>query len=200
MSIKEKIVGKSASYIIKAFLSKYLGTRILKFHYLTLDIADVKVPKDLMLPEIKELEYNDFKKGDASVFKNEKLNLINNRLQNPHYTAYGILENDRLLYSTWISDGVLTMPNGQQYPIIDDEGILEDSYCSPMARGRGFHSKMNFFRISKFKDLRKSRIIAIVLDGNTPAMKVQTKSGFKEKFCFYSGNILGIPFTTKLRR
>ena len=77
-----------------------------------------------------------------------------------------------------------------------NEGYLEDSYCAPIARGRGLHSKMNNYRIKKIYEAGKNRVIVIVQEGNTPAFKVQFKSGFEEIGTFYHGYIFGIKFNT----
>ena len=46
----------------------------------------------------------------------------------------------------------------------------------------------------------RNRVIAIVLDGNIPAMKVQIKSGFEELGVFYTIKIFGIKFCTLNKR
>ena len=48
--------------------------------------------------------------------------------------------------------------------------------------------------VSQKAELGKDRVLAIVLDGNVPAMKVQLKSGFEELGVFYLGKIFGIKF------
>lgn len=90
------------------------------------------------------------------------------------------------------------MPNEQHFDIDNTEAVLEDSFCSPATRGKGYHSQMNLFRIREMKLFGKKQIIAIVLDGNFPAMKVHEKSGLTEIFRFKSDFIFGKKFTTKL--
>jgi len=80
--------------------------------------------------------------------------------------------------------------------LADDEGLLEDSYCAPSARGRGIHGKMNIFRIKKLYEFGKKKVIVIILDGNTPAMKVQLKNGFEDLGTFYNGYFLGFKVNT----
>lgn len=188
------------SNIYKGFLRVILKTQIGKIHYLRLNIDIDKVNNALEgfnLP-VKELTYEDFLKGDPSVFRGEKLDLIKNRLQDPYYKAYGIIENNRLIYSTWISLKQLGLTIKLKQPIVmaSDEGLLEDSYCDPIARGRGLHGKMNNYRIKKLYDLGKRRVIALVLDGNTPALKVQKKCGFEELGTFYCGYLFGRNYLT----
>lgn len=125
------------------------------------------------------------------------MELYNNRCADPTYKAYGIIENDRLIYSTWVSLHKMGMvvERKQEY-LAPNEGYLEDSYCDPVARGRGLHSRMNNYRIKKIYEAGKNRVIAIVQDGNIPAMKVQLKSGFEEIGYFYHGHIFGIKVNT----
>lgn len=167
-------------------------------HYLVLDINIEDIQQELSnfsLP-VKELEYNDFLLGDSSVFNSHKLNGVMRRLNDGTHKAYGIIENGKLIYSTWISLKELSLPVSTKYLLSQKEGLLEDSYCNVNARGRGLHFKMNIFRISKLYELGKKRVVAIVLDGNTPAFKVQFKSGFREIGTFYCGKFFGISFST----
>lgn len=182
-----------------AFVRRVLKISVGKMHYLRLlidiDIANKQLESfDL---QVKELTYEDFLKGNKQVFSGAKLAFIKERLQDPYYKAYGIIENDYLIYSTWISLRKLGLSvDTKKIVLAEDEGLLEDSFCDPIARGRGIHGKMNWWRIRKLYELGKRRIIAIVLDGNTPAMKVQTKCGFKEYGTFYNGYILGFKINT----
>lgn len=187
-------------YLLNGFLRRVLKTQIGKIHYLRLDIDILKVNKALedFNLQVKELVYEDFLIGDKAVFSGKKLDLINARINDPYYKAYGIIENGRLIYSTWISLKQLGLPINLKKPILmaEYEGLLEDSYCDPIARGRGLHGKMNNYRIKKLYELGKRQVIALVLDGNTPALKVQSKCGFKELGIFYCGYLLGRNYST----
>ena len=179
--------------------SHYLGTEYNKAHYLRLNIDIDKTNKlleDFDL-DVKELEYDDFLNGDPNVFKGAKMELYKSRCTDPTYKAYGVIEDGRLIYSTWVSLHRLGMvvERGEVY-LAPNEGYLEDSYCDPIARGRGLHGKMNNFRVKKIYEAGKNRVIAIVQDGNIPAMKVQLRSGFEEIGHFYHGQIFGIKFNT----
>ena len=189
----------SLSDIIKAVLYKCLATEWHKMHYLRLntnyDVIEEKL-KDIGL-DVQPLTLDMVLHGDKSVFKGEKLELYKARLKDPAYQGYGIMENGQLIYSTWFSTENLGLPIiTKKIPLLPNEGLLEDSYCAPAARGRGLHGKMNFYRLMKLYELGKDRVIAIVLDGNVPAMKVQMKSGFEELGIFYLGRIFGIKFCT----
>lgn len=184
---------------IRYVLKRFLHTEVHKAHYLRLNI-DVdnlnSILKNFDLPA-KELVYDDFLKGDPNVFKGEKMELYKKRFQDNTYEAFGIMENDRLVYSTWISYHRVGMTvETKPVKLLPNEGYLEDSYCDPIARGRGFHEKMNIFRIKKIYESGRNRVIAIVQDGNIPAMKVQLKCGFEDLGIFYHGTIFGIKINT----
>lgn len=193
------VIKKIKKYGIGAGIH-YIGAKVFhidihKAHYLRWDIIIDEVNKRLEgfdLP-VQELTYQDFFKGDLNVFKGEKMDLYKKRCADPTYKAYGIFENDKLIYSTWISFHRMGM-SVETTPVYlaDDEGYLEDSYCDPIARGRGLHGKMNDFRIKKIYENGKKRVVVIVQHGNTPAFKVQFKSGLKEIGTFYHGYVFGI--------
>ena len=181
------------------FCHRIIRTYSVRAHYLRLNIDPAKV-EDLMKDfdlNVKELTYEDFLLGDSSVFKGVKMDLYRQRFQEPTYKAYGIIENGRLIYSTWISLHRMGM-SIETKPVYlnSNEGYLEDSYCDPIARGRGLHSKMNNYRIKKIYEAGKNRVIAIVQEGNTPAFKVQFHSGLEEIGSFHHGYFLGIKYNT----
>lgn len=191
--------GHTLGETVKYILSHYLATEWSKMHYLRLNINPEIIEEKLkgfdltVLP----LTLDMVLAGDTNVFKGEKLELYKKRLQDPYYHGYGIMEDGKLIYSTWFSTDNLGLPLiTKRIPLLPNEGLLEDSYCAPEARGRGMHGKMNFYRLSKLHELGKDRVLAIVLDGNVPAMKVQLKSGFEELGVFFLGKIFGIKFCT----
>ena len=199
--IKIKKYGVKRSFLI--FLAKISKTKIDKFHYLKMDIDYLDALKQFkyISISIKELTYNDFLLGDKNVFTEVKLRGIKKRCNDPTYKAYGIIKNGKLIYSTWLSLSNVGLPIKLDYALLlSEEGLLEDSYCHPLERGKGLHSMMNFFRIKKLYELGKTKCIAIVLDGNKPAYNVQMKSGFKDLGCFYAGTLLGIPFCTLYKK
>ena len=181
------------------FCHRVIKTYLIKAHYLRLDINSARI-EELMKGfdlDVKELSYDDFLKGDSNVFQGKKMELYKKRFQDSTYKAYGIIENGRLLYSTWISYYHLGM-SIETKPVFlaPNEGYLEDSYCDPIARGRGLHSKMNNYRINKIYESGRNRAIAIVQEGNTPAFKAQFKSGMEDIGTFYHGYILGRKINT----
>lgn len=198
-TLREKLKEHGFKEAIKYVASRYLRTEYNKARYLRLNI-DIEETNKLLENfdlEVKELDYNDFLKGNPNVFKGAKMELYKVRCADPTYKAYGIIENDRLVYSAWISLHRLGMSvERHPYYLLPTEGYLEDAYCDPVARGRGLHGMMNNFRIKKIFEAGKKRVIVIIQDGNIPAMKVQLKSGFKEIGHFYHGYIFGIKFNT----
>ena len=177
----------------------FLGTSFYKAHYLRLNIDINETYKKLegFDLNVKELSLDDFALGDQTVFKGAKMEVYKRRFQDQTYKAYGIIENGRLVYSTWISLHRLGMSvETEPVYLADNEGYLEDSYCDPIARGRGLHGKMNNYRIKKIYDAGKERVIVIVQHGNTPAFKVQFKSGFEDLGTFWHGTVLGVKFNT----
>jgi len=199
MSVNTKSKKYSFKDLVLIFLRKYTGTQVGKIHYMRLNI-DLERTKSMLTDfnlRVKELCYEDFLLGDKTVFNGKKLELVKNRLLDDNYKAYGIIENGKLIYSTWYSTKILGLPiQTKPIPLLSNEGLLEDSYCDPVARGRGLHSQMNHFRIFKLYESGKTRVLALVLDGNTPALRVQLKSGFEELGTFYCGRILGFNFHT----
>lgn len=181
------------------FVHQILRISIGKEHYLRLviDIDDINKRLEGFDLPVKELKYEDFLKGDPKEFTPAKLRFIESRLKDSSYKCYGIIENGVLVYSTWISLHKLGLSvDTKPIFLADDEGLLEDSYCAPSARGRGIHGKMNSFRIKQLYEYGKRKVIAIVLDGNTAAFKVQLKQGFVELGTFYNGYFLGFKVNT----
>lgn len=199
MSVLQKMYKYGFKKSIIWALKKLTNSEIQKFHYLKLELDNgiIERLKANISIEYKRLEYEDFLKGDKNVFKTAKLELIKKRLNSNEYVAYGIIKDDILLYSTWVSFCKITLPHQKKtYPLLANEALLEDSYCNPIARGQGFHNQMNQVRIVNIGENNKNTIIVIVLEGNAPAFKTQIKYGFKEMGCFYSGKIAGIHFST----
>lgn len=198
--IREKIRKYGIRKTLEIVFRRFLKTGILKFHYLRLNVNDVALEahmKSFDLDDVKELTYEDFLKGDKIVFRDKKLALIRERLSDKNYKAFGIVRQSKLLYSTWVSMEYLSLPLvKKRIRLLPNEALLEDSYCSVEARGHGFHSQMNWYRISRLYNNGKNRILTIVLEGNIPAFKVQSKCGFEDLGVFYVISLLGINFLT----
>ena len=189
--------------VIKWPLRK-IGITINSYYFMVNDI-DYEKQKQLFeakgLRGVKELKYDDFLKGDKSEFTDRKLSKIRQRLDDGNYHAYGIVENDKLVYSCWISLYWLDSSNAcVEGPLKKNECLLFDAYCAPEGRGRGFHSTMNSFRLMKAYEMGKNRSVVIVLKENTPAYKSQLKTGNIVLFEFYVINVWDKVFTNYFKK
>lgn len=196
MKLLAKIKKYGLSTVFKIILKKVFSVEIMKFHYLKIRLDYNLLQeqlKDFDL-NVKELSYDDFLLGDKSQFNYKKLQIINNRFEDPTYKAYGVIDNGILIYSAWISLNKLGLPFKSNIKLEDSEGYLEDDFCHPDFRGQGIHSKMNIYRKAKLCEFGKKECIIVVLDGNFPAIQTQIKSGAKDLGSFYAGKIFGIPF------
>ena len=74
----------------------------------------------------------------------------------------------------------MSLPFNFKKTLILDEtdALLEDAFCDPNYRGRGYHSMVNIVRLKKTLESGKKNAVVIVLAGNKPAIRVQKKSGF----------------------
>lgn len=199
MSIVDKFKRRGLSGVWFFFCHRVIKTYLVKAHYLRLNIEPARI-EELMKGfdlDVKELTYDDFLLGNPDEFKGAKMELYKQRFQDPTYKAYGIIENGRLVYSTWISYHRMGMSiETKPVYLAPNEGYLEDSYCDPIARGRGLHGKMNNFRIQKIFESGRDRAIVIIQEGNMPAFKVQFKSGMEDIGLFYHGYIFGFKVNT----
>lgn len=191
-----KIFKYSLLDILLIILKKYFNTYIYKLYYLKLNIDENLTFENPTSYQIISLQFEHFLTGDQNTFNKEKLNLIKIRLLDENYRAYGILVNDKLVYSTFISLKKLGLPISSDIDLNQDEGLLEDSYCHPNYRGKGLHKLMNNYRLNELLNLGKKKCIAIVMEGNLPALKVQQSYGFRPLGYFYVGKILGYSFNT----
>lgn len=185
--------------IVKLFFRRAFKIEILKFHYLRLNVVPDEIQKKLEgFPlDVRELSLRDFEQFDERVGQMPKYKIVKSRLEDPSYKAYGVFENGNLVYSTWISTKNISLPlYNKSIALLPNEGVLEDSFCDPKARGKGYHSIMNNYRLLKLSELGKNRVIAIVLNSNIPAMNVQYKCGFEDLGRFYVISLFGIVFST----
>ena len=106
--------------------------------------------------------------------------LFKKRLESLDYKAFGIFKDMKLVYYSWVSFESISLPfNFKNRMILDEnEALLEDSFCDPNYRGRGYHSMMNIVRLKTVLETGKKNAVVTVLAGNKPAIRVQKKSGF----------------------
>lgn len=186
MSLKTKIkqygVKNSFNRAVKSLLRR-IGIQYESF-YLMVNHIDPNELKQKMerydYSDVKELTYDDFKLGDPEVFTPAKMQLIQSRFETGKYWAYGIVDNNILAYSCWVNAHELQYPTviHKTIPFNENAALLQDAYCHPKYRGKGYHSKMNLYRLYKIMEKKIPKAIAIVLFENIPAYKTQLKSGF----------------------
>lgn len=167
----------------KFLLRKALGIHFESFYFMINHINIEELNLRMLhydYSDVRELTLEDFKKGNPLVFTPSKMSLIEDRFKSGKYYAYGIVQKDVLAYSCWINTEELQFPRSfiKAKTLNFDEGLLQDAYCNPSFRGRGYHSKMNVLRLKKLHEQGRSKAIAIVLCENVPAYKTQLNSGF----------------------
>ena len=128
--------------------------------------------------DVQLLRLKDFDSCDQ--LDDNKKALYKERLESGNYSVYGIFKDGLLVYYSWISYKDIGLPFGfnKKIPLLQNEALLEDSFCDPRYRGKGYHGKVNILRIKNILDKGKNKAVVIVLKGNTPAIRVQLKSGF----------------------
>jgi len=128
--------------------------------------------------DVKEITKNNISK--ISFLNSDKIKIFKNRFHYGNYSCYAIVKDKEIQYLTWISWECMNYPTffKKKEKLKFDQALLEDSFCSPIHRGKGYHSKMNIFRLKKILDNDKLEVLALVLKENKPALKVQLKSGF----------------------
>ena len=180
-------------------LRKCFNTTIYRIHFLTKEINEEELSvkmKGLKIPA-KELEYNDFQKGDTTIFDDKKMALYRKRFKDGNYKPYGVVYEDKLAYSSWLSFEMIGLPiDAKPIYLKANEGYLEDDFCSPEYRGRGIHTQMIWFRLNELQKAGRDTAIITILNNNEPALKAATKCGFMDKGVFYDGKILGLKFCT----
>ncbi|WP_339755315.1 hypothetical protein [uncultured Winogradskyella sp.] len=137
--------------------------------------------------DVMELKKSDVSRLDFIDIKKKKL--FTERLNSNNYSCFICIDKERIVYFTWISWKYLNYPIifDKKDKLVSNQALLEDSYCHPDYRGKGFHSKMNSFRLHEIAKRGKTNVLVLVLKENKPALKVQFKNGFKiiEKITFY---------------
>lgn len=188
----QKIKRWNNKKILNYILIKLFNCSVLKFHYMKLDLESMPLNYNgSHIPYMQLTESDLVRYADKHTY-----NKLIDRLRNENYKLFGIVDNGDLVYYSWISLKYLDLPYGLSLMLKKNEGYLEDSYCKPAYRGLGFHSNMNIVRLKKIKEHNKKFVIAIVLEGNTPALRVQKKCGFIDLGTFWIIKIFGKSFST----
>lgn len=127
---------------------------------------------------VKSLTLTDF--DYCELLSEEKKLLFKKRLESSDYKAFGIFKDMKLVYYSWVSFKSVSLPfNFKKTLFLDEtEALLEDSFCDPNYRRRGYHSMVNIVRLKTVLETGKKNAVVTVLAGNKPAISVQKKSGF----------------------
>lgn len=191
-SIKQYGYFNSFKRLLKLLIGKF-GIKYESFWYMvntTVINAITQKMCKYSYEDVIELNFDDFKNADPHVFSKKKLNLIRSRFESDNFRCYGIIDNRVLVYSFWITTNKISFPSKYKKSLLLDknEGFLEDAYCHPLYRRKGFHSKMTLYNLLQLHKLDRSKNIVLVLSENRPAYKANLKSGFKteKKIIFIS--------------
>lgn len=171
------------------FVFRKLGIQLNSYYYLINEI-DYEKQKEKWesqrIDNVKELIFDDFKKGDSTIFTPQKINLLKRRFDSGGYLAYGLMSNNQLIYSCMLSLEEMCFSNQLILDNLEhDECLMIDAYCSKENRGCGIHGMMNIYRLMKGFEYGKKKCIVIVLKENLPSLKSQTKVGFKIMFTYF---------------
>ncbi len=182
--------------VITIVLQKILRITVYKIHYLKLDIdpSIVKNRINGLTIRPQELNLEDFLLGDKNMFNENKLELYKNRFNSGKYRAYGLVVDNKLVYSSWISLYKIGLPIEPRHPNLlkNDEGYFEDDYCMPEFRGKGIHTQMIWFRLNELLKMGRKTAVITIMDGNNAALKPALKCGFRDMGVFYNGKIWGM--------
>jgi len=169
-------------------ITRLVKSSLLRFGlvYETLYLFKKEINADDISKRLKQYDYSVVKQltlidFDYCEFVSvEKKLLFKKRLESLDYKAFGIFKDMKLVYYSWISLKSISLPfNFKKTFILDEtEALLEDSFCDPNYRGRGYHSMVNIVRLKMVLEKGKKNAIVTVLAGNKPAIRVQKKSGF----------------------
>ena len=128
---------------------------------------------------LKDLTLQDYLNSSLIPFESYKIELFKKRFKSGNYFAYGIFDNEKLVYSCWISLKVLEMPGTTDSMSLDvNEGLLVDAICHPDYRSLGIHSQMNIYRLKQVQNAGKTYAVVVLQKENIPARKSQKKAGF----------------------
>ena len=170
---------------IKKLLHKGLtaiGIRKEQYYLFQIEITKEKLKCDPLAEGYDAVEINAYNinEYDFSLFE-KKINRFIKRLSNQSSCMYAVVEGKKVCYYTWISFDQFIFPRyvKQTKKLQPDEAFLFDSACADEYKGRGFHSYMNVYRLRKIFEENKKIALGLLLDNNTPAFKVQNKSGMK---------------------
>ncbi|MEC9303054.1 MAG: hypothetical protein VYD59_01270 [Bacteroidota bacterium] len=134
--------------------------------------------KKIDVSNVKKITLKDF--DTFSGLTQSRKELYKKRLDEGSYLVFGIFNNNKLVYYSWVSLKNIGLPFGFQNKIKLDgnQALLEDSFCDADFRGQGYHSKVNIVRQRAILDSGRTEAKVLVVKDNIPAIKTQLKSDF----------------------
>lgn len=162
-------------------LLRYIGIKIECYIYYKQEIEIHLIERVNINPKyiIRKLQYNDYMFSKGLQFDDFKLAIFKKRFEDKFYEAFGVYDNDKLIYSTWISTkDVEISVNTLGLELEEDEALLLDIITHPEYRRQGLHNFMNIFCLERIMELNKTKAVVLVLKENIPARKSQERSGF----------------------
>ena len=137
----------------------------------------------------QRLTYEDFENSinghNYLDISESKRKLIYERFKKGGYIAFGVLNNNELVYASWLSLDELEIPGNGIIKIKENECFFLDDYCATHMRRHGIHKVASAERIQTAKNRGKKKASIVVLKENRPALKTQIDFGFKKCFSFY---------------
>lgn len=138
----------------------------------------------------RELSYEDFiRYGDKNWFTEQKLAFMLPNFKGQH-KAYGLVENDLIVCSAWISlrqfgdDLFKVMPE-----LKANHGYLWDDYTHPSFRGKGLHRQLINYRLYQLCKSDCERAYAFVATYNKASYRGFLRCGFEKKQIFWNYKI-----------
>lgn len=126
----------------------------------------------------QKLTLDDFNLAYKPIFNEKKMQVIKERFNYQDlYTAYGIIYDNKLIYSSWIYKKELILSYNTRVPMKQDALLLDD-FCHPLYRGKGIHTMMIFYRLKALHSAGEKNIAVLVRTYNIKALKAQIKAGF----------------------
>lgn len=133
------------------------------------------------LPPYRKMDMNDFRiqaAFDTQWFSNKKLQQIENLINRPGFSYYGIYDGDKLMCYGGISMEHDYFLNRK---IEGNAAYLFDDYTNPHYRGKGLHRKIVYIREYVAWNLNKSVTFAYVLSLNPASAKGFIRCGYTAK-------------------
>ncbi|MCK9482158.1 MAG: hypothetical protein M0R38_10420 [Bacteroidia bacterium] len=129
--------------------------------------------------QIMELSYEDFLKGEKSFYTKKKLNKYKKWFKDSNRKAYGVIIDNKLVYSSWVCLDKVEITNKTSLKSYENVGLLQEDYCSIKYRGRGLQKYSILMRVKVVYGKGRDKAIGIVRIDNTPSIKAFENGTFK---------------------